>query len=184
MLSFPGTHVRQRWPITYRLNQQITPPHIVSNTFMRNATYPLMFIGTAFGRMAVKKPELTKQNNVKMLQWANANKDWTIERWNKVFSSKNQCSKSFGQIGGYMISKEFLKDLVCLCDTICKVWTMLCYCVGIICQLQIRWFAQGEGLSLYPAESCNPIWNGNCRSRICIHAKHDQKHTRNLPELL
>ena len=36
-----------------------------------------------YGRNAVKKPLLRKQNNVKSLQWAKAHKDWTIEQWNK-----------------------------------------------------------------------------------------------------
>ena len=37
------------------------------------------------GRIAVKKPLLRKQNNVKRVQWAKTHKDWTIEQWNKVF---------------------------------------------------------------------------------------------------
>ena len=37
-----------------------------------------------YDRIAVKKPLLRKQNNVKRLQWAKAHKDWIIQLWNKV----------------------------------------------------------------------------------------------------
>ena len=37
-----------------------------------------------YGRIAVKKPLLRNQNNVKRLQWAKAHKDWTTELWNKI----------------------------------------------------------------------------------------------------
>ena len=37
-----------------------------------------------YGRIAVKKPLLRKQNNVKRLQLAKVYKHWTIEQWNKV----------------------------------------------------------------------------------------------------
>ena len=38
-----------------------------------------------YGRSAIKKLLLRKQNNVKRFQWAKVHKDWTIEKSNKDF---------------------------------------------------------------------------------------------------
>ena len=46
-----------------------------------------------YGRIAVKKPLLRKQNNVKRLQ---THKDQTIEQWNKVFWINESKFKIFG----------------------------------------------------------------------------------------
>ena len=46
------------------------------------------------GRITVKKL-LRKQNNVKRLHLAQAHKDWTIEQWNKVFSTDKSKFKIF-----------------------------------------------------------------------------------------
>ena len=37
-----------------------------------------------YSRIAVKKPFLRKQNNVKRPQWTKAHKNWTIELWKKI----------------------------------------------------------------------------------------------------
>ena len=37
-----------------------------------------------YGRIAVKKSLLRKQNNVKRLQWAKTHKDWTRKHWNNI----------------------------------------------------------------------------------------------------
>ena len=37
-----------------------------------------LYEAVLYSRIAVKKPLLRKQNNVKMFQWAKAHKDWTI----------------------------------------------------------------------------------------------------------
>ena len=47
MLGFPGTHVRQSWPSNHRLTLIIYLT-LESNLFLRNGTYPLMFIGRVF----------------------------------------------------------------------------------------------------------------------------------------
>ena len=49
-----------------------------------------------YGRIAVKKPLLKKQNNVKRLQGAKAQKDWTIEQWNKVLWTEKSKFNIFG----------------------------------------------------------------------------------------
>ena len=61
-----------------------------------------------YGRIAVKKPLLRKQNDVRMLQWSKVYKDWTIEQWNKVL---DWWIKVRNQIGGPMCSEGLVKDL-------------------------------------------------------------------------
>ena len=58
-----------------------------------------------YGRIAVKKLLLKKQNNVRRLQWVKAHKDWKKEQWNKEFWQTNQSLKSLGQIGGSTCSE-------------------------------------------------------------------------------
>ena len=49
-----------------------------------------------YGRISVKIPLLRKQNNVKRLQSAKVQKDWTIEQWNKVHWAEESKFKIFG----------------------------------------------------------------------------------------
>ena len=48
-----------------------------------------------YGRIAVKKPLLRKQNNVKRLQWTYAHKDWTIQQCNIVLWTDESKFKIF-----------------------------------------------------------------------------------------
>ena len=129
-----------------------------------------------YGRIAVKKPLLREQTNIKRLQWVKVHKDWTIEQWNKVLSS-DQSSKSFFQMRGSICGEELTKELQPPVSH--QPWRMvevLLWCVGL-CQLQSRGFAPGEEkikadwLSQHTAASRDPIWNAACGSRICIHAR-------------
>ena len=49
-----------------------------------------------YGRIAVKKPLIRKQNNVKRLQKAKVHKDGTIEKWNKVLWTRESKFEIFG----------------------------------------------------------------------------------------
>ena len=49
-----------------------------------------------YGRIAIKKLLLRKQNNVKRFQWAKTLKDWSIEQWNKVLWTDKTKSEIIG----------------------------------------------------------------------------------------
>ena len=49
-----------------------------------------------YGRIAIKKPHLRKQNHVKRLQWATVLKYWTIKQWNKIFWTDESKFEMFG----------------------------------------------------------------------------------------
>lgn len=49
-----------------------------------------------FGRVAVKKPLLRRQNKIKRLQWAQEHKNWTHEEWERVLFSDESQFEVFG----------------------------------------------------------------------------------------
>lgn len=49
-----------------------------------------------FGRVAVKKPLLRRQNKIKRLQWAKEHKNWTHEQWERVLWSDESKFEVFG----------------------------------------------------------------------------------------
>ena len=64
-----------------------------------------------YSRIAVKKPLLRKQNNVKRFQWANAHKDSIIEQRNKVIWNDESKFEILGQVEGSIYGEELMKEL-------------------------------------------------------------------------
>ena len=86
----------------------------------------------------------------------------------------NQSSKSLGQIGGFICTKELVKELQpCITPTV-KLGGGSVMMWGGFCQLQSWWLAPGEGqiesywLLQHTAALCDPICNMAYGSRICI----------------
>ena len=75
--------------VTSLHDRRLVTPNITAqlNQYEKNVWTSMRKLCEAvlYGRIAVKKPLLGKQNRVKRLQWAKVLKDWTIEQWNKVF---------------------------------------------------------------------------------------------------
>ena len=86
--------------ITTRLKQ--CPKNVSKSTVKRRLCEVRLY-----GRIAIKKPLLRKQSNVKKLQWVKEPNDWTIEQWNKVFWTDESKFKIFVSI----CSKELVKEL-------------------------------------------------------------------------
>ena len=49
-----------------------------------------------YGRIAIKKVLLRKQNNIKRFLWAKVHKDWTIQLWIKVLWTDESKFEIFG----------------------------------------------------------------------------------------
>ena len=99
-----------------------------------------------YGRIAVNKPLLRKQNNVKRLLWAKIHKDWTIEQWNKVLWNL------WVKQEGLCTPNGWWKSCNPLYHTSCKAWKMLCYDVGAFANCKVgdlhRWKANGMRLAI------------------------------------
>ena len=83
-------------------DRRLTAPNIIAHL---NQCHEKMSTSTVrkrlceydlYGRIAVKKLLLRKQNNIKTFQWAKAHKDWTIKQWNKVLWIDKSKFKIFG----------------------------------------------------------------------------------------
>ena len=114
-----------------------------------------------FSRIAVKKPLLWKQNNVKILQLTKVHKDWEKVLWTdeskfKIFQSNRRI---------YVWQRVGKKAATpCITPTIKHGGGSVLMERGF-CQLQSRVFASCEGqiesnwLSRHTAASHDPIWN-------------------------
>ena len=128
-----------------------------------------------YDRIAVKKPLLRKQNNVKGFQWAKAHKDWTIEQWNKVLWTDKSKFKIFGSNRRIYVQRSVGKRVGnSLYHINNKAWRRLC--VGF-CQLQSHGFAPGEGQIesdrqlQHTAASYDSTRKAALGSRICTHVR-------------
>ena len=70
-----------------------------------------------YGRIAIKKPQLRKQNNVKRLQWVKTRKDLTTEQWNKVLWTHESKLKIFQSNRGYYVRRRVGERAVTSCIT-------------------------------------------------------------------
>lgn len=62
-----------------------------------------------FGRVAIKKPLLRRQNRIKRLRFAKQHKDWTKDDWNKVLWTDESKFELFGTnrtLEGFMCGDE------------------------------------------------------------------------------
>ena len=128
-----------------------------------------------YGRIVVKKPLFRKQNNIKMLQWAKANKDWATEQWNKVLwtdKSKFEIYQSNRTVYEQWRVGERAATF-CITPTIkhgggsAMVWGAFANYKAILGEGQI----ESDWLSQPTAASHDPLWNATCGSSIYIHVR-------------
>ena len=131
-----------------------------------------------YGRIALKKPLLMNQNNVKKLQWAKVYKDQTIEQWNKVLWTDESKFKIIGSTRRVYVWWRVGERAAtpCISSTIRhRGSSVRIYVRG--CQLQSWGYVSGkvqiesDWLSKHTAASRDPIWNTTCGLRIYIHAR-------------
>ena len=98
-----------------------------------------------YGRIAVKKLLLRKQNNVKRIQWAKAHKNWIIEQWNKVLSTDKSNFEIFQSNRRVCAAKTWQKSWNPLYHTKHKAWKRLCYGVGAFANYIVKDLHQLKG---------------------------------------
>lgn len=110
------------------------------------STVKIFWESGIYGKIAVKKPLLRNQNNVKRLQCVKAHKDWTIQQCNKVLWTDESKFEIFGSHRSVYVRRRVGERAAtpCIPPTVKHrkssviVW-------GGYCQLQSRSFAPGEG---------------------------------------
>ena len=116
-----------------------------------------------YSRIAVKKPLLRKQNNVKGLQWGKVHKDWTIEQWNKVLWTDELKVEILGSDWSFSMQWRVCERAAPpLYDNNRKAWRGLNYDVEDFFQLY-NW----DRMRLqHTVASCDPTLNVACQGPV------------------
>ena len=135
-------------------NHCITEPMSRNNVSISTVRRILCEAGL-YGRIAVKKPMLKKQNNIKRLRWANVHTDWTIQLWNKVLWSDKSTCEIFGLNRRVYVQRSVGEKTATSCIT-----------------PAIKYGRGSDRLSQHTAASRNSIGNAvACGSRIWTYAR-------------
>lgn len=138
--------------VTSLRDRSLTAPNITAQLNQccekkaSTSTVKIFWESGIYGKIAVKKPLLRNQNNVKRLQCVKAHKDWTIQQCNKVLWTDESKFEIFGSHRSVYVRRRVGERAAtpCIPPTVKHrkssviVW-------GGYCQLQSRSFAPGEG---------------------------------------
>ena len=114
--------------VTCSRDRKLTAPNITAqlNQCHEKICRHLVREDGLYGRIAVNKSLLRKQNNVKRLQWVKTIVTRQVSSRIKTFGLTNQSSKSLLQIGGSMCGEEMEKSCNIQFNTNRKAGKSLC----------------------------------------------------------
>lgn len=140
-----------------------------------------------FGRVAVKKPLLRKQNKQKRLKWAKEHVNWTIEQWKKVLWSDESPFQIFGSKRAAhcrrMVGEKYKTE--CILPTVkhgggvVQVWGCFSY-DGVGSLIKIDGILRKEGYHQILQRQAVPSGTKLIGKGFVFQHDNDPKHTAHL----